>query len=321
MALPKQVQAELDAAELIEQQLAQSQPPADDAPADPPAADPPEPPAPEATPVAVEPSAEELTFKQRYLSLQGMYNAEVPRLNAQVRELTQKVNELTAAAAPAPKVEAPAAPAQSLITDADVEAYGADLIELMKRSAQETARAHDARLAQLEAENAHLKAQVGGVAEQQSMSQRQSYLAQLAGSVPDYVEVNADQGFLDWLLETDPLSGVVRQAYLDDAFARFDVTRTAALFDAYKAGSRPATTPASRAPQARSRELQSQIAPGTARASAAATPSNAAKSWSMAEVQSFYTDVAKGKYKGQETEQLRIEAEIDLAMAQGRLTA
>jgi len=110
VALPRQVEAQLKELEAIEQQLAQAQNQPKDKPADVPE-NPEEPvpapaeptesnqPAPDPKPEAkpekpTEPQVAEETWQQKYRTLKGMYDAEVPRLHAQVKELTSRAEQL-----------------------------------------------------------------------------------------------------------------------------------------------------------------------------------------------------------------------------------
>ncbi len=144
MALPKQVEAQLRELEQIEKQIAESQNPA---PADPepqskdnPPAEPstPEPPAQQQVPVEskpepTEPAIAEETWQSRYIALKGKYDAEVPRLHADVRELKAQVDALRKASETKPVETKKPTVAEKLVTDADVEAFGSDLIEVQRK--------------------------------------------------------------------------------------------------------------------------------------------------------------------------------------------
>lgn len=254
----------------------------------------------------VQPKQDEETWQKRYQTLQGMFNAEVPRLNAQVKELQQQLQQVLAKAqAPAKAPE----PQEKLVTEKDVEAFGGELLDVIKRQAVEAVQAD---FAKLQAENAELRKQLGGVAEKQGHVDRRTYFAELAAAVPDYEKLNTDQGFLAWLAELDPVSGLNRQTFLTAAYENLDAQRTAAVFSTYK------QTLAKQPVNAAAQELQRQVAPGTSRASTPTTQATGAeKIWSLAEIERFYVDVSKGKYVRDEA--TRIEAEIDAAVAAGRL--
>ena len=86
-----------------------------------------EPVAVEATPA--DDSIEEVSesFKQKYATLRGKYDAEVPRLHQQVKELTDQMNAIREEAEAAKKAEAEKPKEKvSYVTDADREEYGDD---------------------------------------------------------------------------------------------------------------------------------------------------------------------------------------------------
>jgi len=321
--LPVQLQRQIADVEAYDRQLEEANTPPTDA-APPPPATPPAAPVP--TEPAVVPPApakdDEATYKARYLSLQGMFNAEVPRLNTQVKDLQKQLGDLQAQLIAAKSTPpAPERPASS-ITPKDIEAYGPDLIDLIQRQSQDQvaqARAEWAReRAALEGQVAELSKNAGTVAERQATNDRERYFAALASQVPDYAEINVNPGFLAWMAETDPLSGLARQAYLDNAFAKFDAVRTATLFNTWK-GLQPPPAPAPGKTLAQ-QQLERQVAPGGSRTTPTPTPDGSTRVWTAAEVDKFYRDAGRGAYRGREAEYARIDAEIDLAAASGRVT-
>jgi hypothetical protein len=199
-----------------------------------------------------------------------------------------------------------------LVTDKDVEDFGGDLVDLIGRKAADVV---NAEMSRLRAENAQLREEVGSVSEQQGEARRDVYFSNLERLVPDYRELNVDPDFLEWLAEVDTMSGQPRQNFLNNAFESYDVDRTAVLFDAFKE-----LTAAAAKPKVVPKELQRQVAPGTSKASSVATTNANERIWKMSEIDRFYRDVARGTYKGNDAEQARIEAEIDQAVLEGRLS-
>ena len=318
MSLPKQVQAQVEEAERLEALLQQQT----EAPADPPKTEevleqpaPPVDPASPSPPPPSETTSEE-TWQRRYKTLQGKFNAEVPRLSSQVQDLTRQLADAQSKIDALAKKSEPKAPAKSLVTDKDIEAFGGDLVDLVKRQAQETAeQLAEERLSRLAEENDILRKQLTGVAERQVSNDREVYFAKLGTKVPDYEELNVDEGFIAWLEEADPLSGQARQEYLNSAFKGFDVERTAQLFNAYKATVAPSAPPA----KTINRDLQRQVTPSTSKVTGPTEPQQDTRIWKQSEIAEFYADITKGKYKGEAAEQARIEAQIDQAVAEGRV--
>ena len=320
MSLPKQAQEQLEEIERWEQEMAAANSPDQTSETEEQQGQ--QPVEQEAQPLEQAPPTDlkqpdDEVWERKYKTLQGMFNAEVPRLKSEVTDLK---NQLSAAIArldlaSSEKPESKPTKSQRLVTDKDVEDFGGDLVDLIKRQATEVAQSTlSDQISRLEAENTDLRSQVTGVSERQGESARRDYFAQLERLVPDYEAVNVDQGFMDWLSEVDLLSGRQRQEYLNDAFNSFDPVRTANLFSTYK------DTVSSPTQSKPNKNLERQVAPGTSKASAANANSGNDKIWSMRDIEVFYRDVAKGVYRGNDAEQARIEAEIDLAVQQGRLS-
>lgn len=270
-------------------------------------------------------SDNEEKWQQRYRTLQGMIDANTRRHQAELQEWKDRVSALETKLEQAAKK--PEQSAQPSVTDKDVEAFGGDLIDLTRRVAADAAAGVEARftaaLAAKDAEIAELKQQVGGVEQKAVAVTKEAYFKALSEQVPDWRVVNEDQGFLDWLAAKDPLTGLERQAYLDDALTKLDVARTAALFGAYKATKTPppqsqeGTPQPPRTPQ---EELLRQVQPASSQGTPIAVAEPVAgRVWSNADIERFYQDVTRGAYTGREADMARINADIDLAMQQGRV--
>lgn len=325
--LPRQVQDAADEAERLEKSLqppeGDAETPAPDAPTQVEATQTPEP-APTPPKVTEIPRPDEASWQQRYQTLQGMYNAEVPRMSQQIRDLNGQLQE-TLARLNAPKEipKTPATPAPRQGTDKDVEVFGGDLIDLIKRQAADIVQVERDKMQvdmqQLQGENAELKKQLGTVVERQGQGSRIAYIKDLAQQVPDWEALNVAPEFLSWLAESDPLSGLTRQTYLNHAWETLDAGRTANLFNAWKQAN--GVSPPSQPKPTPQQELARQVAPGTSKSSAPPNPENASERiWTRAQIEKFYTDVTKGLYTGKkQDEAARIEAEIDAAVATGRI--
>ena len=271
-----------------------------------------------------EDNQEEETVEQRYKTLQGMYNAEVPRLHAEKRDMANRVSQLEQLLAgmqqpktePVPKAEAP-----KLITDADVEEYG-DSIEVMRRVSKEETSAAEQKLKQLEKQIEALQTnvlpRVEQVAANQVKTSEQAFWSELSTTVPDWRDMNDNQDFQNWLLEIDPLTGISRQTYLEDAQRNLDVGRVTNFFNAWKGnnGSESNAQPNRKAQS--SNELKKQVSPGKGKSSGK-PQSNSNKTYSPDDIKSFFDDVRKGNYRNKEEERDRIERDIFAAQREGRI--
>jgi hypothetical protein len=263
----------------------------------------------------------EKTLEQKYRTLQGMYNAEVPRLHAEKRELTnrvQQLEQLIASMNAAPPAQQ--APVQKLITEQDMEDYG-DSIEVMRKVFREEMASKDTEINELRSLMRQMQGtvvpQVHQLSQSHAVSNEQRFWADLQAAVPDWQDVNGNKEFQAWLLEVDPLTGIPRQTYLDDAQRSLDARRVANFFTAWKGLTGGPDARTHREAQSAS-ELERQVAPGKGR-SGGTKPQGAARTYTSEDIRTFFTDVQRGKYRGKEAERDRIERDIFAAQREGRI--
>jgi hypothetical protein len=267
--------------------------------------------------------ASEETLLQKYRTLQGMYNAEVPRMHSQNRELqgrVQQMEQLLASLSAQQNASRQPAQAQKYLSDKDVEDYG-DSIDVMRKVTREELGAVAQRIAQLEGlvrqMQTNVVPQVQSLAQRQAVSSEQQFWADLGSMVPNWREVNDNQDFQSWLLEVDPMTGSTRQAYLEDAQRNLDPRRVASFFRTWLERNGQATV-AQPKRSAQSSELEKQVAPGRSRG-AGSPQSGKGKVYSPQDIQKFFDDVRSGKYRGREQERNKIERDIFAAQREGRI--
>jgi hypothetical protein len=319
MALPRQVEAQLRELEALEKQLAEGQNPApadpDPQPAEPPQDPQPQPAEPtpvEPTPTPTEPVVAEEKWEQKYKTLKGMYDAEVPRLHADLRELKAQVDSLRKASETKPVEPAkPAAPTK-LVTDADVEAFGQDLIEVQRKVAREVASEFRGELDAMRAENEKLREQLTSTGTQVSEA---SFEQRLYRMVPDFETVNADPKWIAWLNEVDPLLRAPRSSVAQQAFNRGDAEGVAHYVAMFKQTITPVEQKADK-----TEELERQLQPNRG-ATSAPTASPKGKVYTNADIEKMFRKAADLGTKGQTDAAKKLEAEIDAAFMEGRVTA
>jgi hypothetical protein len=319
MALPRQVEAQLRELEALEKQLAEGQNPApadpEPTPAEPPQDPQPQPAEPkpvEPTPTPTEPVVAEEKWEQKYKTLKGMYDAEVPRLHADLRELKAQVDSLRKASETKPVEPAkPAAPTK-LVTDADVEAFGQDLIEVQRKVAREVASEFRGELDAMRAENEKLREQLTSTGTQVSEA---SFEQRLYRMVPDFETVNADPKWIAWLNEVDPLLRAPRSSVAQQAFNRGDAEGVAHYVAMFKQTIAPVEQKADK-----TEELERQLQPNRGATSAPPT-SQKGKVYTNADIEKMFRKAADLGTKGQTDAAKKLEAEIDAAFMEGRVTA
>ena len=260
------------------------------------------------------------TWEQKYKTLQGMYNAEVPRMKAENRELSSRVTQMEQLLSSLNNQ--PVAQPESidpLITDKDVQEYG-DSIDVMRRAAREELAQSNARVTELENTIRQLQSsvvpQMNQISHAQAQTAEQAFWADLSGKVPQWQDINNDQNFQSWLLEIDPLTGISRQTYLEDAQSNLDSNRVAQFFMSWPgAKSTPVAQTNRKVP---SEQLEKQVSPGRGRSGTNTMPSEG-QTYSPADIEQFFDAVRKGKYRGREEERGRIERDIFAAQREGRI--
>ena len=267
------------------------------------------------------------TVVQKYKTLQGMYNAEVPRLHQQNRELNQRVQQMEQllASVSTQRESAAAAPqvVDKLVTEHDVAEYG-ESIDVMRRVSLEEVHPLMQRLTKMEQLLSQMQTnvvpQVQAVAQRQQLNAEQQFWTDLTGLIPNFRETNANGDFQTWLLEADPLTGITRQTYLDDAQRALDARRVSNFFRTWleTTGQAVDAQPTGRATNP---ELEKQVAPGRSRGSGTPAASNKAKVYSPQDIQKFFDDVRSGKYKGREADRDRTERDIFAAQRENRIVA
>jgi len=321
MALPRQVEAQLKELEEIEKQLAAQQNP--QATPEEPAPQPAEPAEPTQNPEPVaqqpeakpekptEPEVPEETWQQKYKTLKGMYDAEVPRLHADLRDLKGQVDNLRKAAETKPAEPAKTAKVEKLVTDADVQAFGEDLIEVQRKVAREVAAEFRGELDAMKAENEKLREQLNTTGSQVSEASFEQRLYRL---VPDFQTVNTDERWIGWLNEVDPLLRAPRKSVAQEAFNTGDAEAVAHYIGMFKASIAPAEQPSDKAA-----ELEKQIQPK--RSATNAPVSQQAKTYTDAQIQKMFQKSVELSSRGQRDDAMKLEAEIDAAYREGRVRA
>jgi hypothetical protein len=332
MALPKQVQQQLDEVEELEKQLeaqgeeTKAKPEVkkkktskkakakdtevevtDDEPIE-------EPVAVEATPA--DDSIEEVSesFKQKYATLRGKYDAEVPRLHQQVKELTDQMNAIREEAQAAKKAEAEKPKEKvSYVTDADREEYGDDLIDFQRRVAKEVSQDYEERFEQqsrviqdLQSKISNTDNQVGEV----------GFTQKLNALVPGFDQLDNDERWVAWLSEIDPMTRGPRRDQAQAAFNSGDAEAVAHYVSLF----RGSVEPVANGKSDRQTELEKQVTPSRSASTVASKSSNnSSKVYSEKELDRGWTKIRDLNSQGKYDDAEKLEAELTVAYMEGRV--
>ncbi len=244
-------------------------------------------------------------LQRRYSSLQGKYNAEVPRLHQQTKDLEARIQQLMDENQGLRGEIARQEEAKSYLTERDSETYGEDMVDLVRRGAKEESAKFAAQAASLKGQVDQLRQQMQMQAQLTAAQREEAFYSTLTAEAPYWETQNTDPGFLAWLEEADPIYGFQRNEALQRAFQAMDAHRVSAIFQEYHQAQRS------------SNPLARQVSP--TRSAGSAEPQGETRTWSQSQIASFYEAWRRGQIKDDEAQQL--EKEIADAVAQGRVTA
>lgn len=280
--------------------------------------------------------------EQNERTWRGRYEAELPRkdaLAALETELEKARRELQEALNQRAANTLTAADSVPALTDAEREAFGTDMVDIIARQAHHTVLPLlDALRTTLTAEIARLRESMAPTQQIAAESAADRFYRAIEEALPGALALDNDPAFLAWLGEKDPLSGRTRQIMLDEKSSVRDVPACVEFFRAYlnqtgrpapqSSGESPAPAkgPKSEAPtpvppaSRPAPTLSDFAAPGTARTTG--TPALTGEQvmiWTRSEIADFYQKKGRGHYRTTPAEAERIEAEIFAAMKEGRI--
>lgn len=249
-------------------------------------------------------------LRQQFNTLQGKYNAEVPRLQEALREKDGTIQRLEAQLASKPAVPKPPENGhtrESLrdlygLTDDQID-FGTELYDAIER------------LVEL-----RVGSQVGRLQEHVSQTEVSRYMAELTRLVnaapgPTLAELNRDPAFLRWLKATDPRARRTYHELMQDADADMDAPGVAQFFLDYKAGLTGKRSGNGNA-------VASQVMP-TGVATPPAGPPTPGRMYTLAEYSRIMDAVARGfderGVKLTPESRRKLEQEMDLAVKQRRI--
>lgn len=317
MAVPKAVQKQVrDASELLDQLKSEPVADPDEGTGDEPVFEQ------QAAP-PVEDHGED--FAQKYRVLKGKYDSEIPSLQRQVGDANARLQQMQELLAQMQSREQEAPRASSAreiakrISPEEIDEYGADLIDLIGRKAEEVV---ENRFGELRGQLSKIDKTVGGVSEEITQNKKQKVFAKLDDEVEDWQTLNVDPAFLQWLSAPDPFSGIRRGELLTKAFDTADADRVVRFFKSFLNEHAAVQSAATRGSQPGTPKVAADrlVSPGKSRANKApAGTQDDKRVYAEQDVAAFYAAVNRGEYRKNPEEKQRIEEAIFRAMKEGRV--
>jgi hypothetical protein len=280
-----------------------------------------------------------VNWENRFKALKGRFEAEQRRWGETQAQFDQRIRETQAELERVARKPLPGEVEQGpLVTPAEVQEYGADLIDVIRRAAAEAVMP---MLKPIATEVGQMRARVETTESETGKQFLTRMHSSMDSMVPGWDQLNRDPNFIAWTKKNDVYSNLNRQDLLQKAWYAGDSNRVAAFFQGYlaeEAATDPAAAaarqqayggangghahpnggPASPAPQAPARVTLEQLAaPGRARA-ATAVPAGKPV-WTAEGIASFYQDIAAGKFRGRDAERIATETDLMSAQREGRI--
>lgn len=242
-------------------------------------------------------------WEQRWRSLDGMIKAR----DRQIEQLQDMLASL-AQAGPAKPTEPEPAPS-ALISEKDVDAFGADLIDLARRAAREEQadliNAMENRIKQLEGNLTQTQQSV-------QETQQERFQQELGRLAPNWQKTDTDPAFIDWLK-----SSSARARVFGTAAQSLDAVTLAEFYNEWDGKQAKPATQAQAAVEANRAKLERQLAPGKTKAAPAPVVDdpNEKKQWTRTEIAQAYANRKAMKPE----EFAKLEKDIMAAQREGRV--
>lgn len=260
-----------------------------------------------------EPKPKRVNWKKRFTNYKASSDATIyslrtdnAELRSQVLDLSKRMDVLLAERTDEKD------PFENLFTDEDRDTLGDEALNIFTKASK---TAVDSAVSPLKAKLEEERQMRLRDQERMAKNDRQSaygiFLEKLGDLVPSFNEINVDPGFNKWMQAPDTFSGFPRKDLFHRAEAAGDVSRVAEFFAEYQ---QLVEKPSEKA----QRTLEAAVAP-TGSGAAEVTSNVKKPTYLMSEVDKFFTDVSKGKYKGRESLAKELENKYDQAFVDGRI--
>ena len=252
-----------------------------------------------------EPQENDSAFEQRYLSLKGKFDAEVPRLTASVKYLEEERNQLTSRVA---ELQQQLIAAQAVKYADDVQSEPNYLDGFDDELGKGVKQAIDNAIKPLEEKFARVDDDVPVTPNNNQDDINK--VAMLVGGIETFNQIDMNADFSSWL--DTPMSRLDERSKRDVMLGHLGLgeLRDVANFYVTWADSQQPE------PSAPADDLNEQVHPDVTYANEI---SASGKTYSRKDIAAFYHDKTMGKYKGKEAEARSIELDIIAAQSEGRM--
>lgn len=246
-------------------------------------------------------------WKHKYKSLDGIVRQRDQRIEQLGDIIANMQQSIAAMQNQAPANQAPATP-EPAVSKEDVDTFGPDLIDLIRRVFKDEAKSLEAHLKQQFSGFESKMAKVESSVKESAQEKFESYLDKNA---PGWRQVDSDPEFLEWIKASK-----VRHQQLAMSVQSMDAVAAAELFNMYTQMHKQVQAEQAAPRENKQRELEKQLAPGKSRqVGQDHRQAGDKKQWTSSEIARAYAQ--RKSYSKQDW--ARQEREIAQAQAEGRV--
>jgi hypothetical protein len=273
-------------------------------------------------PVAKEPPKPEPKedFEQKYKTLMGKYNAEVPRLHAEIKHFREMAytNDGKIATLET-RLEELETERSSTQIDADLSRLKMDFPEVAEQLQKERTETLKYIKSLEKKINETVSQKFESIDGDKLETNRKIFNREMASlGHPDWTEVDHDPDFIEWLQLEIPFANITRLESLQNAAKQYDAVTCAKFFTAFKE-ERQSKLQAQPAPV---NKLEDKIAPPSGKTGGNTKVGAQTTTYTKADYDRFYRTSSRGRYNpsnwGGKTE-AETEALLDKLMMEGKL--
>lgn len=255
-------------------------------------------------------------WEQKYHSLRGHFDAEVPRLHQQNKDLAAQIQAMQQQLMDMQKPKPQEQEQQPLVSDKDKDEFGSDLVDFVDRAVRngiaEASKLHGRELAARDAKIAQLEAQLGKTGGDIA---NLTFEQQLERAIPDFATLNTSVEWVSWLNEVDPYTREPRRSYATQVYNQGDIAKLKQIVDFYKESTGKQEQQQER--QQRKTELERQVQPS--RTASSSTVPQAGRIYTEVEANRLWNKVRELYASGKNDEASPLEAELTHAYTSGRI--
>lgn len=250
-------------------------------------------------------------WEQRYKTLKGKYDKEVPALHSSLRQLQEELQAIKDSVV-TKKADKKAILEDDKTDDPDIKYLEEEFPDIHKAVAK--------MLGAKKKVDPEIDQRLQQVETRVTVSDKEKFIKDLTDSCSDWSEIRDDERFTDWLNEVDDLTGAPRFQLAVLAQQSLDGKRLGKFYNRFKAETLKSDDNSGGQQGKTEKDLEKHV--GMPKPKSGGVPDKSGKDndiLSRGDIKKFYDDAASGKYVSDPEAFKKQEARIHKAMQEGRI--